>query len=407
MNVFLKTMNAYLESIAVTLGFGALLALNPAHATTNVPIQVFLMNLSPSAITSVSWTDANGNSITSGTVPSGGLIALGSMSVPETQTNSIGISQTAANGSPINASFTLSNNCGFEPFQQALAQGQTYPSAANNVSGIYAYTTLLPIWNPSMGFVNGLTGAKNVYGVCLSNNNQFATTSVFEGYEWPEELMVFYPSAYNSNLQPVVLGSYVPTGANWNTSAAPAFYNVGATASAQGLTLSPTGLTTYIGTSVVVPYNGSDFSYWPVTIYYGVDSGGNSAIPLVAPTMGPPNAPFLPNEPYTTVNLSTASSETSPADAVNVPAYFTNFQDSGVESAYMPPNAGNQSVNGNSFPMPCWPVFNSSNNAFTGCNGSPQYVSNGTTTAKSNSLLTTLNGLIATAASLITIVAVF
>ena len=153
----------------------------------------------------------------------------------------------------------------------------------------------------------------------------------------------------------------------------------------------------------MVPANGNDFSYWPVTIYYGVDSGGNSAIPLVAPT----NTQGTTNS--TTVYFDPTTAEaTSPADAVNIPAYFTNFQDSGQESAYMPPNAGNQSVNGNPFPMPCWPVFNSSsNNAFAGCNGSPQYVSNGTTTAASNTLLSKLNGLVGTVASLITLVAVF
>lgn len=410
-------MNAFLKNIAAAVTFGAL-ALNPVLAATNVPIQVFLVNLSPSPINSVNWTDASGNSITSGTVASGGIIALGAMSVPDTATGSIGISQTGANGNPINTSFTLSNNCGFETWQVGLALQQTNPSAQNNASGVFSYTSLLSK-NGSDGW--WVTSPKNVYSVCLSNNNQFALGSnngypgMFSGCagtynpdnlcNWPEYAAGFanFPSTYSSPYQAVVLGSYVPTGKNWNTSAAPAFYNLGATSSAPGLTLSPTGLTTYIGTSVVVPYNGNDFNYWPVTIYYNVNSNGNPQIPLVQPTQtwcpeGNCSYALQLAEMYPPA----AGSEVAPSGAVNAPAYFTNFQNSGTESAYMPPNAGNYG-----FPMPCWPLFNASN-TFVGCNGAPQYVSNGSTgTAAANSILSDTKNSVETVYYLIDIAGVF
>lgn len=400
-------MNAFLKNIAAAVTLGAL-AQYPALAATNVPIQVFLVNLSPSAINSVTWTDASGNSQSISTVASGGIVALGAMSVPDSSTPSIGINQTAANGSPINTSFTLSNNCGYETWQMGLALQQTNPSSTNNASSMFSYTSLLAN--------NGKNGwwvetSSEVYTVCLSNNNQFALGSnngwagFFNGCagtynnentcNWPEVAAGFanFPSSYGSNMQAVVLGSYVPTGTSYNNTAQPAFYNLGATASAPGLTLSPTGLTTYVGTSVVIPYNGSDFSYWPVTIYYGMDSNSNPQIPLVQPTQNYCTSPGMDSSCYgdqyiylAEVYLPAAGSEVAPWNAVNVPAYFTNFQDSGNESAYLPPNAANTTINGFAFPSPCWPLF--SNGSFVGCNGAPQYYSNSSaTTAPAKSYL--------------------
>ena len=427
-------MNAFLKSIAATLGLGAALAL-PVHANTNVPIQVFLVNLSPQAITSVTWTDATGSEQTSGTVESGGIIALGAMSVPETQTSSIGISQTASNGSPINASFTLSNNCGWETWQVGLALQATNPSSQNNASTFYSYGPLIGD-NGSGGW--WVKGANNTYAVCLSNNNQFAlgnnngypgilsgcassyadtAEAPLECPNWPQNFALYanFPSTYSSNMQSLVLGSYVPTGTGYDTSAAPAFWNVGGTSNSPGLTLSPTGLTTYIGTSVVVPYNGNDFSYWPVTIYYGVDTGGNAQIPLVQPTQSDCVITSIENTCTASLQLAEVyppygTAGMSPWNAVNVPSFFTDFQNSATESAYMPPNAGNTEVNGLNFPMPCWPLYDStgSTGTFIGCNGAPQYVSKGSTAiAPGNTILSNTKNSVETVYYLIEIASVF
>jgi hypothetical protein len=124
---------------------------------------------------------------------------------------------------------------------------------------------------------------------------------------------------------PIALGTYTPT-AVLPLSAPPVIPG-----------LSPSGVTTCLGSACIIPNHDSDYNFWPVTIYW----------------YGLPDA-----EPGFTYNGDTTFQLDGSYSGINIPSHLSNFPSPNSDDVYVPP----ASTGAQDLPAPCWPTFDQSGN---------------------------------------------
>lgn len=345
--------------------------------------QVIVYNLSNTTIT-VNWNNTTGGAM-SGAASAGQFLALGQITIPNE--NNIQITPNSSGYS--NASLTLTTEgCVFEPWTQALSDYYFNPDADGSSSGdANKYISKYAYYRQSLGS----SSAPDTTWLCLQNT---AGTGV--NYSVSMDMSTWTESDYSGGSQPIfggnfqstsqpfsaniAMGAYAPTSFNYNNAAAPAFYNVGGTAAAAGMTLSPTGLTPCIGSICAVPYDGTNFENWPVTIYYYSSSEGDPELKYASASSSS-NTAFS----FSTYDCSISNPVCS---GINVPSYLTNMGIQGADDVYVsgwalqqtiPSSAGQQY----GFPLPCWPLYDQSTSTLS-CGGAPEYLSNNTQQIQAN-----------------------
>ncbi len=207
--------------------------------------------------------------------------------------------------------------------------------------------------NPTTGINNSVN-----YNVGIT---QTSTPSSSEGHcyepsgSWVPEYfptMNVSANAFGANAQYyIALGSYAP--------------NAGPAITSQAFAgLSPAAVSPCIGSMCNIP---NDVENWPITIYYYGTAGSSPGS-------------FFPGFQYNSTATPSSSdglilwnSEASVnpwgQGAINAPSYLSNYGNAGSEDSYIP--IANSFPNIANIPMPCWPTFNSSDQAV--CNGQPLF----------------------------------
>jgi hypothetical protein len=361
-------------SIASVLVACAMVIGNAARSYAYQTLQVALFNVTNDQI-SVTWPAYNTSDPNSEIDPfeqaitGSQMLFLGQALIPTSSSEEdssfiVGI-QDATNG--VNLEFSISaTSCQYDAYAWALSNYLEFCHTSSEQDGSLMDGTNLLSYdinsdnmqvclkgNPTTGINNSLN-----YNVGITQTDP-PSSSEAKCYEpagsWVPE---YFPTlnvpdnAFGSNAQYyIALGSYAP--------------NAGPAITSQAFAgLSPSGVSPCIGSMCNIPNNVEN---WPLTIYYYGVSGTSPGS-------------FFPGFQYNSTATPSSSdglilwnSEASVnpwgQGAINVPSYLSNYGNAGSEDIYTP--IANSFPNIANMPMPCWPTFNTSDQA--ACNGEPLY----------------------------------
>lgn len=299
-----------------------------------VTVELFLYNLTENQITA-NWIDDAGNAVS---LPVGdqSVVYIGQPCINVSKGKPFSLSIEDPADGFLNAEYTLNaENCLAENWLDALL---SFPTSCDGnpealpisyyINSDRQYVCLQgPDGNPDQSSPNAALGVTQLHSACGDG---------------PMFSVDFNPYSGDRFNWPIALGTYAPTSGD-GLSALPTLPGI-----------SPSGVSTCIGSVCVVPDHDSDFSFWPVTIYWYAMPGGT---------------------PGFTFNGDTAFSLSGNYGGINVPSHLSNFYSTDASDVYVPPATAADAQ----FPAPCWPTFSESGELIT-CGATttnvPAYVAN-------------------------------